>query len=222
MKNDPVFISDSAWFQSSSLKNPINVLDHKLEAYFPAFYSVDCDTKILTMKAPSAEEKAFPGYNNDWEQFGTTDIADLDKAICAGAPKHIFLNGFQQQQFSYIAPKLTDTAEVIYFFKCPKIHDLSVLSQFKNLKCVHIYWNHSLESLWDMTNNQELKVISCTAISKLKNIDTLKDSLVEYVCLDSSDNNGHRKPILFDPFVFDQMRYLKHLSLIYSDYFVNR
>ena len=110
-----------------------------------------------------------------------------------------------------------DTAEIIYFFKCPRIYDLSVLSQFVKLKCVHIYCNNSLESLWDMTGNKDLKVISFAAISKLSRIEALTQSFVEYVCFDSSDINGRSKKSLFDVSVFEQMPYLKHLSLTYSD-----
>ncbi len=117
----------------------------------------------------------------------------------------------------HIAPKIKDTAEVIYFFKCPKIKDLSILSKFKNLKCVHIFWNNSLESLWKMKDNKHLKVISFEAISKLKNIETLRDSSVEYIHLDSSDNNGNRKPVFFDPIFFEQMQHIKHISLRYKD-----
>ena len=106
---------------------------------------------------------------------------------------------------------------IIYFFKCPRIHDLSALAQFAKLKCVHIYWNNSLESLWNMTDNKQLKVISCIMISKLSKIEALKQSHVKYICFDSSDNNGNAKKALFDVSVFEQMPYLKHLSLTYSD-----
>ena len=67
-----------------------------------------------------------------------------------------------------------------------------------------------------MTGNKQLKVISFAAISKLNRIETLKYSGVEYISLDSADNNGHTKKALFDTSVFEQMPHLKHLSLNYS------
>ncbi len=70
-----------------------------------------------------------------------------------------------------------------------------------------------------MKDNKQLKVISFDAISKLKSIETLKDSAVEYIHLDSSDNNGNRKPALFDLKVFEQMQNLKHIFLGYKDCF---
>ena len=53
------------------------------------------------------------------------------------------------------------------------------------------------------------------------NIEAVKTSCVEYVCLDSSDNNGRHKKVLFDTSAFEQMNNLKHLSLIYSDCNIN-
>lgn len=217
MKSSPIYITAKDWFESTSLRNPITSMDHRLERFFPDCYSVDYDTKMLATKVAAKEEKQSPFYNNYREQFGSKDIQILDAAVLDSEAKKIFLNGFNQDQFLYIAPKLKDTAEIIYFFKCPQIYDLSVLSQFTKLKCVHIYWNNSLEGFWDMTGNKQLKVISCVMISKLRKIDALKESYVEYICLDSSDNNGHKKKALFDVSVFEQMTSLKHLSLHYTD-----
>lgn len=221
MKNDFIFITDKAWFESTTLRNPVASLDHRLEAHFPEFYSVYYDIKLLATKPLTKKEEQFIFHNDFRNEFGTKDHHALDAAIIDADAKNVFLNGFNQKHFLHIAPGLKDTAEVIYFFKCPQIHDLSVLSQFTRLKCVHIYWNNALESLWDMRNNKQLKVISCTTISKLRKIEMLKNSSVEYVCLDSSDNYGHKKNALFDITVFDQMPHLKHLSLIYADYEIN-
>ena len=209
MKSKPIFITAKEWFESTALKNPLTILDHTLEQFFPDFYRVSYDTKLLATKA---------GVNNDsCDRFGTTDLPALDAAIANSDARYIFLNGFDQSQFSHIAPLIKDTAEILYFFKCPRISDLSILSQFPKLQCVHIYWNNSLESLWDMTGNPELKVLSFQMISKLRHIEALKDSVVEYICFDSSDNSGNRKKALFDASIFSQIPHLKHLSLVYSE-----
>ena len=222
MRNDYYYISDPKWFEDTSLKNPIRTRDHALETYFPEFYASHYDIRFVAAPAPSPEEKTFSFYNDYRERYGTPDIQSLHDALENSSPKCVFLNGFNQRQFLFVAPKIKDTAEVIYFFKCPRIKDLSILSQFKNLKCVHIFWNNSLETLWDMTDNRQLKVISFDAITKLRNIEALQDSSVEYVRFDSSDNSGNTKPILFDPSVLDQMRQIKHVSLIYTGYRIDR
>ena len=216
------YISDAEWFDSTVFKNPLCTLDHALQKYFPEFYSLHYDVRLLAAKATAAEEKASPFYNDYRERYGATEISSFDEVIADKRVKSVFLNGFTQQQFLYVASQIKDSAEVIYLFKCPKINDLSILSLFANLRCVHIFWNHSLESLWDMRENKRLKVLSCEGISKLKNIETVKDSCLEYIHLDSSDNNGHRKLALFEPTVFGQMPHLKHLSLAYKDLCVDR
>ena len=215
MKAKSIFITSPDCFEGTSLRNPITTLDHTLKLHFPDYYSVNYDTKLLADKEATATEKQLPFYNDYRERFGSSDISVLDAAITEG--RSIFLNGFNQEQFLYIAPKLRETAEIIYFFKCPKIYDLSALSQFPNLKCVHIYWNNSLERLWDMSGNKALQVLSFVTITKLRNVAALKESYVEYVHLDSSDNSGHAKKSLFDPSVFQDIPHLKHLSLVYSD-----
>ena len=217
MKNDPVFITKKEWFESTSLRNPIYSNDHKLELLFPNFYSASYDTKLLATKAATDAEKQFPFYNDYRERFGAMDIHALDNAIMNSEARYVFLNGFNQKQFLYIVPKIKDTAEIIYFYKCPRIYDLSALTQFHRLKCVHIYWNNSLESLWDMRYNKQLQVLSFISVSKLSNILALADSCVEYVSFDSEDNNGHTRKALFDTSVFNQMPHLKHLSLRDSD-----
>lgn len=222
MKNRHVYITSKAWFENTSLKDPIITPDHKLEAHAPEFYRIHYDTKLLVTKKPSQSERAPLIYDDHRKLFETDDISALDTAIHHSDAKNIFLNGFDQAHFLYIAPKIQDSAEVIYFFKCPKIHDLSALSRFPKLRCVHIFWNNALESLWDMTNNERLRIISFTSISRLSRIGTLGSSSVEYVCLDSSDNYGRKRPILFDASVFDQMQELKHLTLRFSDCDIDR
>ena len=137
MKSRSIFITSPDCFESTSLRNPVRTLDHTLKLHFPDYYRVNYDTKLLADKEATATEKQFPFYNDYRERFGSPDISVLDAAITEG--RSIFLNGFNQEQFLYIAPRLRETAEIIYFFKCPKIYDLSALSQFANLKCVHIY-----------------------------------------------------------------------------------
>ena len=211
------FISDAQWFESTALKNPICVLDHNLETSYPEFYKIDYDVRLLATGAASQEEKASPLYNDYRERYGVSDIASCYDAMAKTQRKYVFLNGFNQKQFSEIAPMLKDSAEVLYFFKCPQIRDLSILSQFKKLRCVHIYGNNSLERLWNMECQEHLKVISCVGITKLRDIEALRNSFVEYLHLDGTDNAGRKKKIPFDPAIFGEMPGLKQVSLEYKD-----
>ena len=147
------------------------------------------------------------------EKYGFSSIAKLDSIFSKYAAKNVFLNGFNQVQFEHIAPFIKDTTEILYLFKCPKIHDISLLSTFKMLRCVHIYWNNSLECLWDMQNNSNLQVLSFVYVTKLKHIENLIDSPVEYIHFDSSDNLGRKKKLLVDESVFSKMGELKYSFL---------
>ena len=213
MQQKDIYITEKDWFEDTANKNPIFVLDHNLEETYPQFYSADYDLKILATKPATEQEKIFAGYNDFRERYGCFDISTIDRAISRSTAKNIFLIGFNQKQFEYIAPLIEETAEILYLFKCPKISNLSQLSTFKQLRCVHIYWNNSFERLWDMQNNSELKVLSFLYVTKLKHVENLINSCIEYINFDSSDNFGKRKKLSIDKSVFEKMTTLKYLFL---------
>lgn len=213
MRQQVIYITDRNWFENTANKNPIFVLDHNLEKVHPQFYGATYDLKILATKSATEQEKAFYGYNDFRESYGCSDISTIDHVVSQSTAKNIFLNGFSQKQFEYIAPLIESTAEILYLFKCPKINDLSHLTTFKKLRCVHLYWNHSLEHLWNMQDNPDLKVLSFLYVTKLKHIETLVDSCVEYINFDTSDNFGTKKKLSIDKSVFERMTTLKYLFL---------
>lgn len=212
-----ILITSSEFFEESSLRNPIQTHDHGMELLYPEFYCLDYDTKLLASNPPTKEEKSFWAYNDYLEQYGTTDWGTLDSAIHSSGGRSVFLNGFDQALFEYIAPQIKDTAQILYFFKCPRISDLSMLACFSKLQCVHIFHNNTLTKLWDMSQNHHLKVISFCYATKLQSIETLLHSPVEYVYMDCIDNCGNNRRALFDPSIFDQMPHIKHLSLNFSN-----
>ncbi len=217
MNNGFVYITDSEWFEKTSLKNPITCLDCKLQKQYPEFYCLEYDLKMLVSKPSTDDEKAMPFYNDYREKYGSNDICSLKVATTSAMAKTVFLNGFCQQHLEYIIPFIKDKVEVLYLYKCPRIMDLSVLSELKELRCLFVYWNNSLKQLWDLKNNKCLQVISFISVTKLSNIESLKNSNVEYVTFDSSDNCNNKKNILFDKSVFDEMPDLKHLTLVYNN-----
>ena len=221
MKKKFVYITAEEWFKNGALQNPLLFHDHKIDRIYPGLNRVNYDLKLLVTNAPTQAEKNSIIYNNYREKYGSDNIDSLAAAALKKPCKHVLLNNFDQAHFEYIVPYIKDTAEILYLFKCPKIHDFSPLSAFKNLKCLYVFWNNTLETLWDMRNNENLKVISFLFTTKLLNIDTLADSHVEYVTLDSSDNCGNKKPMLFGPSVFENMPALKHLRLIYIGHYAD-
>lgn len=222
MKSKKILITDPEWFDNGNQKNPIHTFDHAMEAYFPEFYCVDYDTKLCAANPPTREEKEFWAYNDYRERYGTGDLTALDAAIQSSGGRNVYLNGFDQQLFEYIAPQIRNTAEVICFSKCSRISDLSILAQFPKLKCVHIFHNTALTGLWDMSRNQNLRVLSFCHITKLRDISPLLHSPVEYLHMDSEDFSGNRRPALFDPSSFDQMPRIKYLSLTFRNCIIEK
>ena len=64
-----------------------------------------------------------------------------------------------------------------------------------------------------MQNNSNLQVLSFVYVTKLKHIENLIDSPVEYIHFDSSDNLGRKKKLLVDESVFSKMGKLKYSFL---------
>lgn len=212
-----IFITDAEWFDSGSLKNPLSTLDEELEKYFPEFSCLDYDTRILATAPPTKEEQAFIPEDDYRKKYGR-DSLDLSALCFSKGAINILLNGFDQELFEYIVPAVKDTAEVIYFFKCPGISDLSMLSDFPNLRCVHVFCNNSLTRLWDMTDSANLKAISMCRVTGLREIEALTHSHVRYVHIDSMDNCGTKKPALFSVPSFEEIPELLHLSLGFSNH----
>lgn len=212
-----IFITSTEWFESGSLKNPIISSDSELEKLFPDFYCANYDTKLLATNPPEATEKNAVVYNDYREKYGYYDLSLLKAEILKSDTKNILINGFNQCLFDYITPLIRDTAEILYFFKCPRISDLSVLSQFSKLRCVHIFHNNSLTGLWDMTNATQLKAISFNAVTKLSDIDSLKRSFVEYIHIDGTDNSGRKKAAFFNTPDFEENPHLRCLSLDFTN-----
>lgn len=212
-----VYIAETEWFESYRFTNPIEFPDHKMEEYYTQFYKVDYDLKLLVSDAPTKVERDFFAYNDYRDRYGSSDIEVLKTAAQSSPARNIFLNGFDQEHFEYIAPFIRDTAEILYLYKCRQIKDLSVLSDFKNLRCVLVFGNSSLEKLWDMRGNKNLTVISLEHTTKLRVVDTLRESGVEYFTLDSMDNSGNKKECLIEDMgVFEEAPVLKHLKLVFK------
>ena len=213
MNEKSIYIYNDEWFDSTALENPLITDDHKLDDYYPEYYEVNYDVRLLAV-----EENEIADQFNDYKQrYGTKDINKLKDYVNKKNPQAVLLNGFDQEQFDYIIDYIKDV-KILYLFKCNKINDLSKLSNCHNLECLHIDWNNKLESLWDMSNNANLKVLSFDRITKLSKIEDLINTNIEYITFDSRNNLGQTK-YEFDGNVdvFKQMKKLKHLKLYYKN-----
>ena len=81
MKSKSVFITAKEWFESTSPRNPIICMDHKLEQFFSDYYNVNYDIKLLATTAATKEEKESPFHNDYRERYSSEDIYSLNIAL---------------------------------------------------------------------------------------------------------------------------------------------
>ena len=206
MNKKSIYIYNDDWFDQTALSNPRITLDHKLDDYYPEYYEVNYDVRLL-----ATEEDEIADQFNDYKQrYGTKDINEVKCYVIKKNPQAVLLDGFAQEQFDYIIDYIRDV-KILYLFKCNKINDLSKLSNCHNLECLHIDWNN------------RLKVLSFDRISKLSKIEDLVNTNIEYITFDSRNNLGQTK-YEFDGNVdvFKQMKKLKHLKLYYKNLKVDK
>ena len=218
MKDKYLYITDSNWFESTALSNPLSFMDEKLKAIYPKFYKADYDLKLLAAKEPTKTERESPIYNDYLDKFGSPHIDNLKKAALSQPATSILLCGFFQEHLDYLIPYIKESVEILYLHKCPTIKDLSCLSRCKKLKCLLIYWNNNLETLWDMHKNKNLVALSFDNVVKLNNVDFLLQSGIEYFSVDTTTINGSVKECqIHDTSIFNKMTKLQHLKLVYSN-----
>lgn len=228
MSNKSVFVVDEAFLDNfGTFSNPINTLDHKLNSVYPHFYLANYDLRIIdhmlskyskTMDFHKMKELYPEWFYDPYPEVALPNIESLKEVCQKREIRNVYLNGFSLEHFKYIAPYIKNTTEMLYLHKCNSINDLSVLSDFIKLKCVHIYWNNKLETLWNMENNVNLKALSFLFTTKLKNIEALAKSTVEYITFDGESASTYMTSHQFaDLSIFQRIPNLKHLTINYKN-----
>lgn len=212
-----VYITNRAYFENTGAGKR-RVLDEapKLEALAPHLFETECDLFLGAYNEATKEERDAPFYNNFRERYGSEDIAALLNAAKQSKPKRLYLAGLCQSEWEALAPILQDNVKELYLFKCSDISNLSLLKGFQKLEVVALYHNRRLTHLWEMHQNERLKFLSFTYVTKLECIDPLTKSQVEYVNFDSADNYGNKQAATFDRSFFENAKTIKHLFLNYK------
>lgn len=69
----------------------------------------------------------------------------------------ITISGLRQDTFEYFIVQYGDRFKAIYFWKCPRIEDLTALEQLKDIQYVLFFWNQKVTRLWSLAKNPKLK-----------------------------------------------------------------
>lgn len=140
---------------------------------------------------------------------------NIDDLINYPKVKQLHIYGLKQNEFEYFVERYANNYDFIYFFKCPQINDLSKLSILTDIKYLSFFWNNKAVSLWDMTNNINLKGLFINDFSKLHRLDLLDTakSLNEFHLSGGMWKNTKIETLI----PIGKLRNLEYLSLNFVD-----
>ena len=104
---------------------------------------------------------------------GTMSLETLDEIRQHPAATKIVLSGLRQNTFDYFVENYARQFEVIHFWKCPLVEDLSMLSGLEKVKYVLFFFNQRATRLWDMTNNEAMVGLSLDDFSRMHTLDDI-------------------------------------------------
>lgn len=106
------------------------------------------------------------------------DLARIGSNLDASALR---ISGLDQGSFEELVSEYADRFTAIYFWKCPRIRDLSALEDLPHLELVSIFWNQRAERLWDLRKTPRLRGLRLYDFTRLHDLDDLaqESSLLE-------------------------------------------
>jgi hypothetical protein len=90
------------------------------------------------------------GGKNIARTIGLDGIADHPEAT------HICVAGLKQQDFEAFVSRFGRQFEVIHFWKCPYVSDLSPLESLPCVRYITYFWNQKATRFWNMSKNASL------------------------------------------------------------------
>lgn len=105
---------------------------------------------------------------------GKMTLAELAKI--ANAPpeaKALVISGLDQRTFEKLVTAYGSRFTAIYFWKCPRITDLSPLEELPALTHLAFYWNQRAVELWNLAATPRLRGLSFEDFTRLHSLDDL-------------------------------------------------
>ena len=119
-------------------------------------------THLYSGRAYSSEE-IISFSNSPLKHF-----ADVDKEMQFHQDvSHIQVSNLTQAEFDKFVLEYGDNFKSIYFFQNTLVRDLSALEKLKNVEYLLFYNLRTAKSLWNMSNNHNLKGIFISASKKM-------------------------------------------------------
>ncbi len=102
---------------------------------------------------------------------GRIDRASIDTIAAAPRASTLIISGLHQDTFEYLVERYGGQFRAIYFYKCPRVEDLSKLEKLDSLEYLLYYWNQKAHRLWDLTRNIRLKGLQLRDFRHLHRLD---------------------------------------------------
>lgn len=87
------------------------------------------------------------------------------------------ISGLDQNTFKFFVENYAHKFEIINFFKCPSVYDLSSLEKLENIRKISWFWNKKVTQLWDISKNEKLKDLELRDFLKLKDLSFLSHAI---------------------------------------------
>jgi hypothetical protein len=101
----------------------------------------------------------------------TTELAKIDAA--PPSTNTLVISGLDQPMFEMLVARYGDRFTAIYFWKCPRIEDLTPLEALPYLTYVAFYWNQRAVRLWNFAATPRLRGLQWQDFSRLHALDDL-------------------------------------------------
>jgi hypothetical protein len=86
------------------------------------------------------------------------------------------VSGLDQPAFEELVRSYGRQFEGIYFWKCPRIEDLSPLEDLPGLRYLGYYWNQRATRLWDLSRNPQLRGLQLEDFTRVRDIGPLSEA----------------------------------------------
>ncbi|HVH64131.1 MAG TPA: hypothetical protein VNA65_11090, partial [Candidatus Dormibacteraeota bacterium] len=105
---------------------------------------------------------------------GTMTITELLKIEDAPpGTAALVVSGLDQSMFETLVTRFGHRFTAIYFWKCPRIADLSPLEDLTSLTYLAFYWNQRADKLWNFASTPKLRGLQLEDFTRLHALDDL-------------------------------------------------
>ncbi|HEY9028655.1 MAG TPA: hypothetical protein VIP05_30475, partial [Burkholderiaceae bacterium] len=107
---------------------------------------------------------------------GKTTVADLAAIDEHPQAVDLVISGLDQASFEALVTRYGQRFRGIYFFKCPRVADLSALSTLDRVTHLAFFWNQKATRLWDFRGTASLRGLHFDDFKRMNDLSQLADA----------------------------------------------